>query len=143
MADFEDERIAALKERNKGVLLDRALTFLGLALAGASAFFPWYVFFNEDKFGINVADSNASRDLPDWPARNVFSVSPLAMRLGPRQSSLILNEMDSTKAANIASIIASASDPNTSKDPSWKFAAILPSRPSNALISSTSRENMQ
>jgi len=40
MADFEDERIAALKERNKGVLLDRALTFLGLALAGASAFFP-------------------------------------------------------------------------------------------------------
>ncbi|QWW68377.1 flagellar protein [Rhizobium sp. WYJ-E13] len=79
MADFEDERIAALKERNKGALLDRALTFLGLALAGASAFFPWYVFFNEDKFGISVADSNASRELPDWPARNVFSVSPLAM----------------------------------------------------------------
>ena len=79
MADFEDERIAALKERNKGVLLDRALTFLGLALAGASAFFPWYVFFNADKFGISVADSNASRELPNWPARNVFSVSPLAM----------------------------------------------------------------
>ncbi|OWW05357.1 flagellar protein [Rhizobium sp. R72] len=40
------------------------------------------------------------------------------MRLNPSQSSLILNEMDPKKAGNIASIIASASDPNTSKDPS-------------------------
>ncbi|KQV68368.1 MotE family protein [Rhizobium sp. Root1220] len=40
------------------------------------------------------------------------------MRLGPGQSSLILNEMDAQKAAIIANIIASASDPNTSKDPS-------------------------
>lgn len=40
------------------------------------------------------------------------------MRLGPRQSSLILNEMDPQKAAIIANIIASASDPNTSKGPS-------------------------
>jgi flagellar motility protein MotE (MotC chaperone) len=40
------------------------------------------------------------------------------MRHGARQSSLILNEMDSTQAAKIAGIIASASDPNTSKDPS-------------------------
>ncbi|TDW36861.1 flagellar motility protein MotE (MotC chaperone) [Rhizobium azibense] len=40
------------------------------------------------------------------------------MRLGSRQSSLILNEMDPLKAAVIANIIASASDPNTSKDPS-------------------------
>ena len=40
------------------------------------------------------------------------------MRLNPTQSSLILNEMDPQKAAVIASVIASASDPNTSKDPS-------------------------
>jgi flagellar motility protein MotE (MotC chaperone) len=40
------------------------------------------------------------------------------MRLNPTQSSLILNEMDPQKAAVIANIIASASDPNTSKDPS-------------------------
>ncbi|MBB4288454.1 hypothetical protein GGE16_000470 [Rhizobium leguminosarum] len=79
MAEFDDERIASLKQRRKTVILDRFLTFTGLALAGAAAFFPWYVFFNEDKFGINVAASGNSRDLPDWPARNVFSVSPLAM----------------------------------------------------------------
>ncbi|MDM9626397.1 MotE family protein [Rhizobium sp. S152] len=40
------------------------------------------------------------------------------MRLSAQQSSLILNEMDPQKAAVIANIIASASDPNTSKDPS-------------------------
>lgn len=40
------------------------------------------------------------------------------MRLNATQSSLILNEMDPQKAAVIANIIASASDPNTSKDPS-------------------------
>lgn len=42
----------------------------------------------------------------------------IIMKLGPRQSSLILNEMDPQKAAVLANIIASASDPNTSKDPS-------------------------
>lgn len=60
---------------------------------------------------------------PDAAALQLQDVKPelaaaVIMRLGPRQSSLILNEMDSTKAANIAGIIASASDPNTSKDPS-------------------------
>ncbi|MBB5679552.1 MotE family protein [Rhizobium leguminosarum] len=45
---------------------------------------------------------------------NIEVASAVIMRLGPRQSSLILNEMDAKKAA----AIASASDPNTSKDPS-------------------------
>ncbi|MBX4939712.1 MotE family protein [Rhizobium binae] len=49
---------------------------------------------------------------------NIEVASAVIMRLSPRQSSLILNEMDPKKAAAIASIIASASDPNTSKDPS-------------------------
>ncbi|MBB4234932.1 flagellar protein [Rhizobium esperanzae] len=79
MAEFDDERIASLNQHRKTVMLDRFLTFTGLALAGASAFFPWYVFFNADKFGMNVAASSNSRELPNWPARNVFSVSPLAM----------------------------------------------------------------
>ena len=41
MAEFDDERIASPKQRRKTVILDRFLTFAGLALAGASAFFPW------------------------------------------------------------------------------------------------------
>ena len=83
MTGFEDddERIAPLKsdEKRKSMMLDRVLTVTGLALAGAAAIFPWYVFFNEDKFSLNIAQGDRTRDLPDWPARNVFSVSPLAM----------------------------------------------------------------
>lgn len=83
MTGFEDddERIAPLKsdEKRKSMMFDRVLTVTGLALAGAAAIFPWYVFFNEDKFSLNIAQGDRTRDLPDWPARNVFSVSPLAM----------------------------------------------------------------
>ncbi|MEZ2132278.1 MULTISPECIES: flagellar protein [unclassified Sinorhizobium] len=76
-----DEPVAPLKQQSKGKsrATDRALAGLGLVLAGLSAFFPWYVFFNSDKFGISVTEGNRTRELPDWPARNVFSVSPLAM----------------------------------------------------------------
>lgn len=79
--DDDDERIAPLKplEKRQALMLDRVLTVTGLALASAAAFFPWYVFFNEDKFSIKVEQGDRSRDLPDWPERNVFSVSPLAM----------------------------------------------------------------
>ena len=49
---------------------------------------------------------------------NTGIAAAMIMRLGARQSSLILAEMDPEKAAVIANIIASASDPNTSKDPS-------------------------
>ena len=49
---------------------------------------------------------------------NTGIAAAVIMRLGARQSSLILAEMDPEKAAVIANIIASASDPNTSKDPS-------------------------
>ena len=44
--------------------------------------------------------------------------SAIVMKLNPRMSSLILSEMEAEKAAVLTGIIASASDPNTSKDPS-------------------------
>lgn len=43
--------------------------------------------------------------------------SAIVMRLAPRTSSAILAEMEAEKAAMLTAIIASASDPNTSKDP--------------------------
>lgn len=82
MINFDDdEKIPPLKPegRRRTTFHDRAMTIAGLLLAGASAIFPWYVFFNEGKFGINVAEGDRMRDLPNWPARNVFSVSPLAL----------------------------------------------------------------
>lgn len=82
MTDFDaDEPVAPpkLSARNRISTTDRVLGMTGVALACAAAFFPWYVFFNEEKFGIQVADWKHTRDLPEGPGRNVFSVSPLAM----------------------------------------------------------------
>lgn len=42
----------------------------------------------------------------------------ILMKLPPRQSSLILSEMPGDKAAMLTNIISSATDPNTSKEPS-------------------------
>ena len=67
------------QEKKPSRLMDRSLTVAGIALAGAAAFFPWYVFFNEDKFGIHVAAIDHTRDLPEVAPHNVMSVSPLAM----------------------------------------------------------------
>ncbi len=92
MTKFEDddERIAPLKsrEKRKALMLDRLLTVTGLALAGAAAFFPWYVFFNEDKFSINVVEGDRSRELPNWPARNVSASRhlPWSTRMRPGRS---------------------------------------------------------
>ncbi len=65
--------------KKKFSLSDRLLAAAGVGLACAAAFFPWYVFFNEDKFGMHVAAIEHTRDLPEAAPRNVFSVSPLAM----------------------------------------------------------------
>jgi hypothetical protein len=78
----KDEAVKPVKtpKRKRVFRGDSALKVTGLALAALSAFFPWYVFLNPDKFGIQVADGDRTRPLPNsWQARNVFSVSPMAM----------------------------------------------------------------
>lgn len=77
--DHEEEIKPSRSRRKASSSGDRMLIAAGITLAAASALFPWYVFFNEDKFGIRVETMDHTRDLPDTPARNVFSVSPLAM----------------------------------------------------------------
>lgn len=57
---------------------------------------------------------------PDAAAASLDEVritvaAAIIMKLSPRQSSLILAEMDPQKAAVVTNIISSASDPNTSK----------------------------
>lgn len=83
MTDFDaDEPVAPLRPvlaKRRIPTIDRVLAFTGIALACGAAFFPWYVFFNEEKFGVRVADWERTRDLPEGPGRNVFSVSPLAL----------------------------------------------------------------
>lgn len=82
MTDFDaDEPVEPIKkERRSGVLSsDRFLGWSGAALALTAAFFPWYVFFNEDKFGIDVVSSILSRDLPEWAGRANVNPSPSAI----------------------------------------------------------------
>ncbi len=60
---------------------------------------------------------------PDAAAAQLAELDPeiasaIVMKLPPRQSSTILGEMPADKAAALTRIIASATDPNTSKDPS-------------------------
>ncbi len=60
---------------------------------------------------------------PDDAAGKLEMVRPeiaaaIVMKLPARQSSLILGEMSDDKAAVLTNIISSASDPNTSKEPS-------------------------
>lgn len=73
--DFE-EQPHPVKVVNKG---DRLLTLAGFALAATAAFFPWYVFFNQDSFGIQPANWGDTRDLPEARSHTVVNVSPLAI----------------------------------------------------------------
>ncbi|MCX8996099.1 flagellar protein [Rhizobiaceae bacterium BDR2-2] len=85
MTDFDaDEAIAPLttarpRPKYRSQRSDRILAAVGVALAAAAAAFPWYVFFNEEKFGIRIAGWEQLNDLPPGSAaRRPFSVSPLA-----------------------------------------------------------------
>ncbi|SMC85035.1 flagellar protein [Rhizobium sp. RU36D] len=90
MTDYDaDEPVSPMKlgNKNSSILTDRLLAGTGVALACAAGLFPWYVFFNEEKFGIRTAGWENTRDLPEGPGRNVFSVSPLALVDDDKESS--------------------------------------------------------
>ncbi|WP_105381461.1 flagellar protein [Neorhizobium alkalisoli] len=77
---YEDEALPPLKAaKSSSRLGDKVLIAVGVALAAASASFPWYVFFNEEKFGIRTTELGRTRDLPPGVGRPVVNVSPLAM----------------------------------------------------------------
>lgn len=83
---------------------DRMLVALGLLLATASAVFPWYVFFNEDKFGIRTESFDHTRDLPPGQPRNVMSVSPLAMVDNSNDDKAPVPATDSLTTATVSSL---------------------------------------
>jgi len=100
-----DSRIAALEERRAEYedWLKRRNDFLEVAEAGLVEIYK--------------------KMKPDAAAAQLQQINPeiasaIVMKLNPRMSSLILSEMQPDKAALLAGIIASAADPNTSKDPS-------------------------
>ncbi|TDH38259.1 flagellar protein [Pseudohoeflea suaedae] len=74
-----DEAGRLFDRRSSG---DRVLVFSGFALAAAAALFPWFVFFNQDRFDITVMPWDENRDLPEKPAMQINSISPLALTDG-------------------------------------------------------------
>ena len=78
MIDLDDEEAPGLvaKPKRSG---DRVIVLAGFVLATAAAFFPWYVFFNQESFGIAPMGYTDTRDLPETPGRPVVTVSPLAI----------------------------------------------------------------
>ncbi|HEX2148528.1 MAG TPA: MotE family protein [Pseudorhizobium sp.] len=100
-----DERIAVLENRKAEYQdwLQRRNDFLVRAEAGLV-----------DIFKTMKADAAA----PQLEEMNLEIAAAIIMKLPARQSGLVLSEMDPQKAGMIATIIASASDPNTSKEPS-------------------------
>ncbi|MCZ4290507.1 flagellar protein [Hoeflea alexandrii] len=75
--DSADETpVRATKRKRNG---DRVLAVAGFMLATAAAFFPWYVFFNQEDFGIAPMGYTETRDLPETGGRSFVNVSPLAI----------------------------------------------------------------
>lgn len=100
-----DERIAVLESRKAEYedWLSRRNDFLVRAEAGLV-----------DIFKTMKADAAA----PQLEEMNLEVAAAIIMKLPARHSGLVLSEMDPQKAGMIATIISSASDPNTSKEPS-------------------------
>lgn len=71
---------------------------------------------------VNLVDiyktMKADAAAPQLEEMHVEIAAAIIMQLPPRQSGLILSEMDALKAATVAGIMTRATDPNTSKDPS-------------------------
>lgn len=93
-------------KKKSGILGDRIVMGSGILLAAASALFPWYVFFNEDKFGIRTVPMDRTRDLPEGPPRAVFSVSPLALIDNDDQHTAgpVPDPLDNLTTATVSSI---------------------------------------
>ncbi|MCB1446662.1 MAG: flagellar protein [Rhizobiaceae bacterium] len=74
MTDFDaDEPVPPLPVRKTRFwTADRIIGWSGAALAMMAAFFPWYVFINEDKFGLEALRQMVSGD-PAVPSRHATS----------------------------------------------------------------------
>lgn len=96
--DNEAERTGDANRQTDADKTDRALISVGLILAAFAAFFPWYVFLNQEKFGVRPYSLSSERDLPGIAGRSVVNVSPLAI---PDSGEAADNAFDSIVTATI------------------------------------------
>jgi len=108
MNDFDaDEPVAPLnpkaRPKRQARRTDKILALTGIGLAAAAAAFPWYVFFNEEKFGIRIAGWEQLDNLPaDSAARRPFAVST-AMP-APENRSMEPKQVDNITTATVSSL---------------------------------------
>lgn len=118
--DYEDADLERAAQRKRST--DRGMAIVGFALAAAAAFFPWYVFFNQENFGIKPMGYAETRDLPEISGRAVVSVSPLAIPNAP-DSSKEPSAFDPITTATVSnedeSIDGSSNVPDTASDQSF------------------------
>jgi len=90
MTDFDaDEPVPPLVPTRKGLFTtDRVIGWSGAMLALVAAFFPWYVFLNEDKFGLEFIRQITSRDLPERAGKAIVVASPSG--IGDRDNNTVL-----------------------------------------------------
>ncbi|MEW7007075.1 flagellar protein [Lentilitoribacter sp. EG35] len=84
--EFEEDLLADVEEqvdkknRKARLNVDFLLGVAGISLALSSAFFPWYVFVNQEKFSIKEMAYGDDRILPGtWQGRAIVNVSPQAI----------------------------------------------------------------
>jgi hypothetical protein len=96
MTDFDaDEPVQPLPVRKKKFwTTDRIIGWSGAVLALAAAFFPWYVFVNEDKFGLEALRALVSQDAA-VPSRrstldgNVIGIPDRKTALAPTEDNIV------------------------------------------------------
>jgi hypothetical protein len=70
---------AKAASENNGNGIDHLVKGGAVLLAVAAAMFPWYVFFNQDKFGVSVSGWEQLRDLKGFRHREVVEVPPMTI----------------------------------------------------------------
>lgn len=67
-------------DRNRG---EFSLKAGAIVLAAAAALFPWYVFLNQDKFGVSIDGWEQLRNVKGFRQRDVVEVPPMAVARTP------------------------------------------------------------
>jgi hypothetical protein len=71
------------KSSEKTTMSDVTMKGGMLVLAAAAAMFPWYVFLNEDKFGVNVSGWEQLRDMRSFRQSDAIEVPPMSVARRP------------------------------------------------------------
>lgn len=101
VTDYDADETVRQRKRSRMPVTDKFLAATGVALAAFATFFPWYAFFNQDKFTMPPLWQGSTRDLPERAARDVVSVSPLAM---PDADGEVMAAIDQLTTASVPGI---------------------------------------